>query len=99
MSKHIPRRSGVGARMVLPPAEPKMRLRRYAGAAPATCGALNPERPGIVDDATGEQLTDPVYCTASAALNLVTGDVIVHRGKHRARLLDGIVVRWDGVPA
>lgn len=56
------------------------------------CGALNPERPGIVDDATGEQLTDPIYCTAK--LPYKDGKPVPHRGLHRARVLKGILFRW-----
>lgn len=84
-------------RFPLPPAKPKVKRRRPRRTGPEPCGALHPDRPGVVDDATGEQLVDAVYCTGRVRYDLDEKGRSVrieHRGKHRARLLKGVVVRW-----
>lgn len=48
MSKHLPRRSGVGVRQVLPPAEPQIKPYRHRMAGPLLCGHENPERPALL---------------------------------------------------
>ena len=69
----------------------KARRRRTTG--PRLCGAVNPDRPGSFDYETGEAITDPITCTA--ALRYEDGKPVPHRGKHRSRLLSGIVDRWE----
>lgn len=90
---HIPRRSGVGARTVLVPKQPKAKAYRRRPVPAAQCGAVHPERPGIVDDVTGELLADPVFCTAQVKYR--DGKPVRHRGPHRARVLRGVLVRWE----
>lgn len=68
------------------------RHRRAAG--PRLCGAVNPDRPGIFDHEAGEAITDPITCTA--ALRWEDGKPVPHRGKHRSRLLAGIVEPLGG---
>lgn len=59
------------------------------------CGAVDPDRPGIVDHEPGEKISDPVTCTGYAGIDPVTGKFIAHKGKHRRRLLTGQLERWD----
>ena len=70
----------------------KARARRRP-ASPRLCGVVNPDRPGIFDYAAGEAVTDPITCTR--ALRWEDGKLVDHRGKHRSRLLAGIVDRWE----
>lgn len=80
-------------RQVTAPAKPKRKLWRRHPAAPAYCGAVNPERPGIVDDETGDKIADPITCTA--VLDYKDGKPVPHRGRHRATILTGITERWS----
>lgn len=63
---------------------------------PTLCGAVDPERPGLVDDETGEQLTSPVTCIARVQHGK-DGKPVQHQGKHRSRVLRGILYRWSDV--
>lgn len=61
----------------------------------AVCGAVHPERPGIVDHKTGEKIADAVTCTGWTATDRKTGERRAHAGKHRARVLTGLLERWE----
>jgi hypothetical protein len=82
---HIPRRSGSGIRQAVAPQKPKRRRFRLPSRINEKCNRVDPERPGIVDDETGQWLCVPVLCTGEPN----------HRGKHRARLLTGVLHRWQ----
>ncbi len=102
MSKHIPRRSGSGPRPVLVPREPKPPRRQFGPArGPEVCGAQHPDldltctgETHIEEAATGALLSHFMGIPPEAVK-------IQHRGKHRARPLAGVVIRWDDdeVPA
>lgn len=91
--RHIARRSGVGMRQAITPKPKKARgpKRTYGG--PLICGAINPERPGIVDHETGEELFDAIVCTARLVYDL-DGLPRPHAGKHRNTVLAGRTTRW-----
>ena len=101
MSTHIPRRSGVGARQVLPPATPKRRRIRYSSGGPELCGAKHPD-----SDLTCDGRVHYQEAAAGAIISSLMGlpserAKVDHAGKHRARPLVGVVIRWDDseVPA
>lgn len=95
MPKHTPRRSGVGARQVLPPRPPKQKRLRFRGGGPELCGAQHPDS-GLTCTAVTHYQEAATGAVLSGLMGLPTEPVKVdHRGKHRARILDGIVVRWE----
>lgn len=92
-ARHIPRRSGVGMRQAIPAATPKPKRLRFRPTAPLLCGAVHPERPGIVDHETGEQLVTAATCGRELGRD-DKGKPVEHKGEHRARLIRGHVERW-----
>lgn len=87
--RHIPRRSGVGARQVIAPKVEKSKRRRVRPVV-TLCNAEHPERTGVAD-IHGNPI-DAVLCARE--LEVVKGKPVPHKGEHRARLLRGIVERW-----
>ncbi|HWJ10969.1 MAG TPA: hypothetical protein VNS46_16430 [Nocardioides sp.] len=98
---HVPRRSGsvgterdLGARQVLPPATPKRRRGRGQERGPELCGIAHPDL-----DLTCAAEVHYEEAAAGAILSRLMGKTeqvrIDHRGKHRARPLRGVVIRWD----
>ena len=78
--RHIPRRSGVGARQVIPPREQKPTYRPAASMLPPVCGAEHPDVEGLI-------------CMSSTVDR--NGKPFRHVGAHRATILSGIRLRWE----
>jgi hypothetical protein len=107
-ARHIPRRSGsfgtdrdLGARQVVPPAEVPIRRRRPTPRGPELCGAPHPD---LDLTCTGESHIEEAATGAvlSSLMGLPAEPVkVIHRGKHRARPLAGVLIRWTDaeVPA
>lgn len=101
---HVPRRSGatgtqrdLGPRQVLPPAQPKQRRLRLPRTGPELCGVPHPVVPGLTCTAEVHYEEAPTGGILSRLMGKTSERVRVdHRGKHRARPLVGVVIRWDG---
>ena len=76
--RHIPRRTGVGARQVIAPKVEKAKRSRVRPGPPMICGEPHPDLDIVCGASSIDQRGFPIH----------------HRGKHRARPLAGVTYRW-----